>query len=225
MKEEAERDEAGFLRCELRGETQGSRVECLACSNSAGKKVFTTAARWNWNRHVQLKHKSQPASGQDAKPATEPVAEPAAEPAALSQQKGKPARRSARGRGDSASAKILAPAPVQQAAQLHHVPPKPVESDDTICNFRTCPAAHCGDERNIYGEERLICETVPSINPDRNRSQAEARNSQVKRFDSSAPNLSHLHRTHFSGSDNAAKRASSFSKTSNASKMFSPTEN
>ena len=109
MKEETERDEAGFLRCELRGETQGSRVECLACSNSAGKKVFTTAARWNWNRHVQLKHKSQPASGQDAKPATVPVAEPAAEPAALSQQKGKPARRSTRGRGDSASAKILPP--------------------------------------------------------------------------------------------------------------------
>ena len=77
----------------------------------------------------------------------------------------------------------------------------------------------------IFGEERLICETVPSINPDRNRSQAEARNSQVKRFDSSAPNLSHLHRTLFSGSDNAAKRASNFSKTSNASKMFSPTEN
>ena len=65
----------------------------------------------------------------------------------------------------------------------------------------------------IFGEERLIGETVPSINPDRNRSQAEARNSQVKRFDSSAPNLSHLHRTHFSGSDNAAKRASSFSET------------
>ena len=114
---------------------------------------------------------------------------------------------------------------MQQAAQLHHVPPKPVDSDDTICNFRTCPAAHCGDERNIFGEEGLISETVPSINPDRNRSQAEARNSQVKRFDSSAPNLSHLHRTHFSGSDTAAKRASSFSKTSNASKMFSPTEN
>ena len=104
-------------------------------------------------------------------------------------------------------------------------PPKPVDSDDTICNFRTCPAAHCGDERNILGEERLICETVPSINPDRNRSQAEARNSQVKRFDYSAPNLSHLHRTHFSGSGDAANRASSFSKTNSASKMFSSTEN
>ena len=120
---------------------------------------------------------------------------------------------------------MIVPALVQQAAQLHHVPPKPVESDDTICNFRTCPAAHCGDERNIFGEERLICETVPSINPDRNRSQAEARNSQVKRFDSSAPNLSHLHRTHFSGSRDAANRASSFSKTNSASKMFSSTEN
>ena len=39
---ETERDEAGFLRPELRGETEGSRVECLACSSSAGKKVFTT---------------------------------------------------------------------------------------------------------------------------------------------------------------------------------------
>ena len=114
---------------------------------------------------------------------------------------------------------------MQQAAQLHHIPPKPVDSDDTICNFRTCPAAHCGDERNIFGEERVICETVPSINPDRNRSQAEARNSQVKHLDSSAPNLSHLHRTHFSGSRDAANRASSFSKTNSASKMFSPTEN
>ena len=161
---------------------------------------------------MQLKHKSQPASGQDAKPATEPVAEPAAEPAALSQQKGKPARRSTRGRGDSASAKILAPAPVQHAAQLHHVPPKPVDSDDTICNCRTCPAAHCGDERNIFGEERLICETVPSINPDRNRSQAEARNSQVKHLDSSFPKT---------GSDDAANNASSFSKTNIASRMFS----
>ena len=120
---------------------------------------------------------------------------------------------------------MIAPALVQQAAQLHHVPPKPVDSDAKICNFRTCPAAHCGDERNVFGEERLICETVPSINPDRNRSQAEARNSQVKRFDSSAPNLSHLHRTHFSGSGDAANRASSFSKTNSASKMFSSTEN
>ena len=174
---------------------------------------------------MKLKHKPPLASGQDTEPAVEPVAEPAAEPAARSQQKRKPARRSIRGQEESASAEVKAPAHVQQAAQLHHVPPKPVDSDAKICNFRTCPAAHCGDERNIFGEERVLCETVPSINPDRNRSQAEARNSQVKRFDSSAPNLSHLHRTHFSGSDNAAKRASNFSKTSNASKMFSPTEN
>ena len=132
------------------------------------------------------------------------------------------------GRGSLRVLKLRAPALVQQAAQLHHVPPKPVDSDAKICNFRTCPAAHCGDERNVFGEERLICETVPSINPDRNRSQAEARNSQVKRFDSSAPNLSnlsHLRRTHFSGSGDAANRASSFSKTNSASKMFSPTEN
>ena len=100
---------------------------------------------------------------------------------------------------------------MQQAAQLHHVPPKPVESDDTICNFRTCPAAHCGDERNIFGEERVICETVPSINPDRNRSQAEARNSQVKHLDSSFLKT---------GSVDAGKSASTFSKTNNASQLF-----
>ena len=211
-----ERDEAGFLRPELRGETEGSRVECLACSSSAGKKVFTTAARWNWNRHVQLKHKPPLASGQDTEPAVEPVAEPAAEPAARSQQKRKPARRSIRGQGESASAKVKAPAHVQPAAQLHHVPPKPVDSDAKICNFRTCPAAHCGDERNVFGEERLICETVPSINPDRNRSQAEARNSQVKHLDSSVPKT---------GSDGAASSASRFSKTNNAFQMFSSTEN
>ena len=104
---------------------------------------------------MQLKHKSQPASGQVAKPATEPVAGPAAEPAALSQQKRKPARRSTRGRGDSASAKILAPAPVQQAAQLLHVPPKPVDSDDTI-NFAIFAHAqlHIVEMRETYSVKR-----------------------------------------------------------------------
>ena len=373
--EEIDKDEAGFLRPELRGESKGSTIECLGCSCS-GKQFFTTAARWNWNRHVMLKHKPQPASGQDA----ETAAEPAAEQAALSQQKRQPARRSKRVQGDSASAAIAAPAPppapqnlkvstrgkadsasaeisalaptsaapqklkvsrrgkrdsasdeisspapqlagsqsaklsrrgkgssagdeisslapplasaqvpkvsrrgnkdsasaeisasapqpadahfakvsrcghkepasaqllvpaptsveatmqpalqralakpsvvhtilklpAQPPAQSPRVPPQSVDSE---VNFRTSAAKHRKVVENVIDEERYNCETVPSINIDRNRSQAEAYNSRVKHFDSSAPTT---------GSDDAASSALIFSKTNDAFQMFSSTEN
>ena len=103
----------------------------------------------------------------------------------------------------------------QPAPQLHHVPQ---ESDDSVANispFRTSTAAHGGDVDNVFGEERF-CETVSSINPDRIRSQTEALNSQVRHFDSSFPKA---------GPVDAAPRASIFSKTKNASQMFSSTDN
>ena len=97
----------------------------------------------------------------------------------------------------------------------HHVPQA---SDDYVANispFHTSTAAHGGDVDNVFGEERF-CETVSSINPDRIRSQTEALNSQVRHFDSSFPKA---------GPVDAAPRASSFSKTKNASQMFSSTDN
>ena len=105
--------------------------------------------------------------------------------------------------------------PAQPAAQLHHVPQA---SDDSVANispFRKSTAAHGGDVDNVFGEERF-CETVSSINPDRIRSQTEALNSQVRHFDSSFPKA---------GPVDAAPRASIFSKTKNASQMFSSTDN
>ena len=129
-----------------------------------------------------------------------------------------PARQPARQRAaanPSALHSILA-LPAQPAAQFRHVPPKPVDSDAKTRTFRTNQAANNGDVETVYSEERLLCETVPSINPDHTRSQAEACNSHVKHFDSSALKT---------GSDDAAKSASSFSKTNNASQMFSSTEN
>ena len=103
-------------------------------------------------------------------------------------------------------------------AQPQHflVPQRPGESEASICNFRTCPAAHRGFPENVFGEERFYCKTVPSINPDLQRSQAETRNSHVNKFDSSAPKT---------GSAGAAKSVSSFSKKKNVSQMFSSTEN
>ena len=64
QEEEVEKDEAGFLRPELRGEVRGNQVECLGCSTE-GKKIFRCGILWNWNRHVQLKHNknvAQPAA-------------------------------------------------------------------------------------------------------------------------------------------------------------------
>ena len=63
QEEEVEKDEAGFLRPELRGEVRGNQVECLGCSTE-GEKIFRCGILWNWNRHVQLKHKNvaQPAA-------------------------------------------------------------------------------------------------------------------------------------------------------------------
>ena len=63
QEEEVEKDEAGFLRPELRGEVRGNQVECLGCSTE-GKKIFRCGILWNWNRHVQLKRKNvaQPAA-------------------------------------------------------------------------------------------------------------------------------------------------------------------
>ena len=106
--------------------------------------------------------------------------------------------------------------PAQPAAQFRHVPPKLVDADTKISNFRTSPAAHYGDVETVFSEERYHCETVPSTNPDHTRSQAEAYNSHVKHFDSSALKT---------GSDDATMNASNFSKTNNASQMFSSTEN
>ena len=79
----------------------------------------------------------------------------------------------------------------------------------------TNAAVICGDAKNVFGEESC-CESVSSINPDLVRSQTEARNSQVKHLDSSLPK---------SVSVDAANSVSSFSKTKNASIMFSPTDN
>lgn len=104
--------------------------------------------------------------------------------------------------------------PARPAAHVQYVSPKPDESGPKICSFRTCTAAHSEDVSDVFGEERSS-ETVPSINNDLNRSQAEARNSQVTHFDSSSPKT---------GSAVAANSASSFSKTINASQMFSSTD-
>ena len=52
---EGEKDEGGFLRPDLRGDIQGAKVQCLGCSTE-GKKVFRTAALWNWNLHCQRVH-------------------------------------------------------------------------------------------------------------------------------------------------------------------------
>ena len=92
----------------------------------------------------------------------------------------------------------------------------PQASGDSVANifpFRTSTAAHGVD--NVFGEERF-CETVSSINPDRIRSQTETLNSQVRHFDSSFPKASPV---------DAGPRASIFSKTNNASQMFSSTDN
>ena len=62
---EREKDENGFLRPDLRGEIKGHSVECLGCSTET-KRFWTTAARWNWNRHIDLKHSSKAASQQAA---------------------------------------------------------------------------------------------------------------------------------------------------------------
>ena len=105
--------------------------------------------------------------------------------------------------------------PAQPAAPPHHVPQATDDSAANIFPFRTSKAAHGGDVDNVFGEERF-CETVSSINPDRIRSQTETRNSQVKHFNSSFPKA---------GPVDAAPRASIFSKTKNASQMFSSTDN
>ena len=105
--------------------------------------------------------------------------------------------------------------PAQPAAPPHHVPQATDDSVANIFPFRTSKAAHGGDVENVFGEEKF-CETVSSINPDRIRSQTETRNSQVKHFNSSFPKA---------GPVDAAPRASIFSKTKNASQMFSSTDN
>ena len=103
--------------------------------------------------------------------------------------------------------------PAQPPAQSPRVPPQSVDSE---VNFRTSAAKHRKVVENVIDEERYNCETVPSINIDRNRSQAEAYNSRVKHFDSSTPTT---------GSDDAASSALIFSKTNDAFQMFSSTEN
>ena len=103
--------------------------------------------------------------------------------------------------------------PAQTAAQLH--PVQQSDDSDAIFPFRTNAAVTCGDVKNVFGEESC-CETVSSINPDLVRSQTEARNSQVKHLDSSLPKRVSV---------DTANSASSFSKTKNASIMFSPTDN
>ena len=69
----------------------------------------------------------------------------------------------------------------QPAAPPHHVPQASDDFDANIFPFRTSTAAHGGDVDNVFGEERF-CETVPSINPDRIRSQTETLNSQIRHF-------------------------------------------
>ena len=130
--DETEKDERGFLRPELRGETEGNKVECLGC------KRLTTAARWNWNRHVELKHLSQPAQQHAAQQSIRPV-ERAAHPAAQSAARpAEPAKQQAArtverathppcvqnskvsrgGEGDPASAEMSAFAPDPPAPQI-----------------------------------------------------------------------------------------------------------
>ena len=103
--------------------------------------------------------------------------------------------------------------PAQPAAHFLHVLPKSVESD---VDFRTNAAPRRKAVNDTIGEERSTCETVPSKNIDLSRSQAEACNSRVNHFDSSASKT---------GSGDAALSASRFSKTNNAFQMFSSTEN
>ena len=258
QEEEVEKDKAGFLRPELRGEVRGNQVECLGCSTE-GKKIFRCGILWNWNRHVQLKHNknvAQPAASagtSKSKPASisgaskcrsiQPKSSLGVDTAENGPRKGRKTKsglgvdtaenepRKGRKIGGPQKAstataskrKAAAPPvlhttlvlPAQPAAQLHHVPQA---SDDSVANIspsRTSTAAHCGDVDNVFGEERF-CETVSSINPDRIRSQTEALNSQVRHFDSSFPKA---------GPVDAAPRASIFSKTKNASQMFSSTDN
>ena len=258
QEEEVEKDEAGFLRPELRGEVRGNQVECLGCSTE-GKKIFRCGILWNWNRHVQLKHNknvAQPAASagtSKSKPASisgaskcrsiQPKSGLGVDTAENGPRKGRKTKsglgvdtaenepRKGRKIGGPQKAstataskrKAAAPPvlhttlvlPAQPAAQLHHVPQA---SDDSVANifpFRTSTAAHGGDVDNVFGEERF-CETVSSINPDRIRSQTEAPNSQVRHFDSSFPRA---------GPVDTAPRASIFSKTNNASQMFSSTDN
>ena len=239
QEEEVEKDEVGFLRPELRGEVRGNQVECLGCSTE-GKKIFRCGILWNWNHHVQLKHNknvAQPAASagtSKSKPASisgaskcrsiQPQSCLGVDTAENEPRKGRKIGGPQKASTATASKRKAAAPPVlhttlvlpaQPAAQLHHVPQA---SDDSVANispFRTSTAAHGGDVDNVFGEERF-CEIVSSINPDRIRSQTEALNSQVRNFDSSFPKA---------GPVDAAHRASIFSKTNNASQMFSSTDN
>ena len=132
--EEGEKDEKGFLRSDLRGEIQGAKVQCLGCSTE-GKKVFRTAALWNWNLHVQRVHPkaaaAQPEHSEGAQPAAQPASESergkedlaSAEISAPAPQSSAPqiSKVSRRGKGDRASAKILASANQSSAAQISKV--------------------------------------------------------------------------------------------------------
>ena len=76
-----EKDAAGFLRPDLRGEVQGDRVECLGCS-SEKNRVFRCGILWNWNRHVLLKHRNvvESAAREDALPDAQPAQQPDQQP-------------------------------------------------------------------------------------------------------------------------------------------------
>ena len=97
-----EKDAAGFLRPDLRGEVQGDRVECLGCSCEK-KRVFRCGILWNWNRHVLLKHRNVVESAAredalpDAQPAQQPDQQPPEKPAATPAQQSatQPARQPA----------------------------------------------------------------------------------------------------------------------------------
>ena len=104
--------------------------------------------------------------------------------------------------------------PARPAAQLHLVQ-QSGDSNANIFPFRTSRAALYGDVDTASSEERF-CEIVSSINPDLIRSQTEDRNSQVKHLDSSLLKTTPVH---------AVDSVSSFSKTNNASQMFSPADN
>jgi len=185
QEEEVEKDEAGFLRPELRGEVRGNQVECLGCSTE-GKKIFRCGILWNWNRHVQLKHKnaaqpSAPAGTSKSKAASisraskcrsiKPKSGLGVDTAENGPRKGRKIGGPQKASTATASRRKAATPPVlhttlvlpaQTAAQLHHVPQA---SDDSVANispFRT--AAHCGDVDNVFGKRyfaRLCRPLIP----------------------------------------------------------------
>ena len=199
-----EKDENGFLRSELRGELQGKKVECLACSKE-DKKFFSYAAAWYWNRHVQRAHMK---AAQCCAPAVLQAAQPAPQTASKrvpKQDVGAVSLSSEESGREGTGAQRLSPA--QPGGESTGAKPKKlISSGKQTARVKAAkPVVQPGDksfpkhakQKQQGSVESRKARATPSKNSDSDESQARKRTDLVQIISNSAvvPKIDNLSST------------------------------